>query len=150
MTSSDCAVNPAFCEFNMAYIYYCDGVSFSGDLEAPVVISPTEKIYFRGQRILKGAVKDLLERGMHSAQEVVLSGHSAGGLATYLHADSFGALLPPSVKRYGTGTMLYYALQTVHSALHSYTTPYTLIPYTLAAVPDAGFFLDHPVSRLQV
>ena len=41
-----------------------------------------------------------------------MSGHSAGGLATYLHTDYVHTLLPPTVKTY-------------------------------AAVPDAGFFLDH-------
>jgi hypothetical protein len=36
-------------------------------------------IYFRGLRILKAAVADVLKRGMSAAEEVVLSGHSAGG-----------------------------------------------------------------------
>jgi hypothetical protein len=38
MTNSNCTVNPAFCEFNVAYVYYCDGVSMSGDLEDPVAV----------------------------------------------------------------------------------------------------------------
>ena len=35
---------------------------------------------------------------MNSAEEVILTGCSAGGLATYLHADYVANILPQSVK----------------------------------------------------
>eukprot|EP01043_Picozoa_sp_COSAG02_P073547 COSAG02_NODE_14346_length_1282_cov_1.005917_1_plen_123_part_10 len=58
-------------------------------------------------------IADLLaNRDLGAASRVVLSGHSAGGLATYLHADYLQTLLPKSLESY-------------------------------AAVPDAGYFLDH-------
>ena len=33
-------------------------------------------------------------------QEVLLTGCSAGGLSTYLHADYIGTLMPPTVQKY--------------------------------------------------
>ena len=70
-------------------------------------------IFFRGKRLLDANLASLMQtRGLRAATSVVLSGHSAGGLATYLHADYVRAQLPRS--------LIFYA-----------------------AVPDAGFFLDH-------
>lgn len=60
-----------------------------------------DKIYFRGRRVMEANINDLLvHRGLDTATAVVLSGHSAGGLATYLHADGVRALLPPSLPSY--------------------------------------------------
>lgn len=32
----NCTVNPAFCNWSIAYMYYCDGTSWTGDLDEPV------------------------------------------------------------------------------------------------------------------
>lgn len=40
------------------------------------------------------------EHGLSTAEEVLLSGGSAGGLSTYLHADYVGTKLPKTVKKY--------------------------------------------------
>ena len=63
----------------------------------PVVQNGTT-LYFRGFPILKATIQSLLDRGMSNAQEVILTGSSAGGLATYIHADYVASLLPQSVK----------------------------------------------------
>jgi hypothetical protein len=42
----------------------------------------------------------LEEHGLDAATEVLLSGGSAGGLSTYLHADHIGSRLPKSVTKY--------------------------------------------------
>ena len=39
-----------------------------------------------------------MNKGMKDAQEVILSGTSAGGLATYIHADYVASVLPQSAK----------------------------------------------------
>jgi hypothetical protein len=44
------------------------------------------KIYFRGHRIVEAIFNALFKRGLKEATEVILTGCSAGGLATYLHA----------------------------------------------------------------
>lgn len=50
-------------------------------------------VYYRGQRILWATLTALLDLGLSSASTVLFSGCSAGGLATFLHADAVGAWL---------------------------------------------------------
>ena len=55
MTNTNCQINPAFCSWSVAYMYYCDGASFSGDLAAPVATAGGKlpnPIYFRGAHSL--------------------------------------------------------------------------------------------------
>ena len=52
-----------------------------------VVCVQPESLYSRGFRILQAAFSYLVKQGLHSAQEVVVSGNSAGGKATYIHLD---------------------------------------------------------------
>lgn len=63
---------------------YCDGGSFAGDSE---FINGTSIIYMRGQRIWDAIITDLFRKGLATAQQVLLSGCSAGGLATFFHCD---------------------------------------------------------------
>lgn len=96
--SSDPSVNP-FYAFNKVYFQYCDGGSFSGTAGA-VRMSQTT-LYFAGHQILKQTIRELTSLyGFGSATEVLLSGCSAGGLATYLHADEVATLMPSSVVRF--------------------------------------------------
>ena len=39
-----------------------------------------------------------MNKGMKDAHEVILSGTSAGGIATYIHADYVASVLPQSAK----------------------------------------------------
>ena len=54
-------------------------------------------IYFRGFRILNAVIEYMLENGMQNAERVILTGCSAGGLATYYHIDYVKSLLPSSI-----------------------------------------------------
>ncbi|XP_057837565.1 pectin acetylesterase 3 isoform X2 [Cryptomeria japonica] len=81
--------NPDFFNWNRVKLMYCDGASFAGDLYDEV-----SGLYFRGQRIWHAMIADLLSKGMEHAEQALLSGCSAGGLATFLHCDDFRALLP--------------------------------------------------------
>ncbi|GAB4834848.1 Pectin acetylesterase 8 [Ancistrocladus abbreviatus] len=89
------AFNPDFYHWNRVKIRYCDGASFTGDVEA---IDPVTKLHFRGARIWRAVIEDLLARGMRYAKNAILSGCSAGGLTSILHCDSFRALLPVGTK----------------------------------------------------
>lgn len=52
-------------------------------------------LYYRGARNFDAVIDDLRKRfGLATASVVVLSGDSAGGLATYHHADRLSQLLP--------------------------------------------------------
>jgi len=100
MLNDDPDDNPDFHSWNHVVFAYCDGASFTGYVEDPVIVDG-KKLYFRGFRNLQAIMSDLLNnRGMKWATEVLLSGESAGGLAAYIHADQIGEMLPSSVKRY--------------------------------------------------
>ncbi|KAK6129828.1 hypothetical protein DH2020_036414 [Rehmannia glutinosa] len=84
-----------FYNWNRIKIRYCDGVSFTGDIEA---VDPATKLYYRGARIFVAIMEDLLAKGMKNAKNAILSGCSAGGLASILHCDRFKSLLPIGTK----------------------------------------------------
>ncbi|KAF5739756.1 pectin acetylesterase 8-like [Tripterygium wilfordii] len=82
---------PDFYNWNRIKIRYCDGSSFTGDVEA---VNPATNLHFRGERIWNAVIQELLRKGMNNAKNAMLSGCSAGGLASILHCNSFKALLP--------------------------------------------------------
>ncbi|KAG2724074.1 hypothetical protein I3843_01G000500 [Carya illinoinensis] len=85
--------NPDFFNWNRVKLRYCDGASFAGDGE-----NKAAQLQFRGQRIWLAAMEELLSKGMHSANQALLSGCSAGGLASILHCDEFRGLFPETTK----------------------------------------------------
>jgi len=106
--------NPLMYNWNVAFMKYCDGGSFSGNNET-VTTYKNHSLFFRGKRIREAIAKDLMEnRGLKNASDLMVSGCSAGGLATYLHADQW--------------------CNTLHSANPS---------AKCAALPDSGFFIDY-------
>lgn len=92
-------VNGQFYNWNVIYLGYCDGGSFAGYREFPIEVGGS-KLYFRGKAILKALIEHLMQNGMSTATDVMLTGCSAGGLATYLHADYIATLLPDTVVSY--------------------------------------------------
>nr|GME08828.1 pectin acetylesterase 8-like [Ipomoea batatas] len=93
--SKDSKTNPDFCSWNRVFIHYCDGSSYTGDVDT---IDPATNITYRGGRIFNLVMEDLLKRGMKNAKNAILSGSSAGGLAVILHCDRFQSFLPTGVK----------------------------------------------------
>ncbi|KAJ7980493.1 Pectin acetylesterase [Quillaja saponaria] len=91
--SNNAKENPDFFNWNRVKIRYCDGASFSGDSQ-----NQAAQLYFRGQRIWSVAMEDLMSNGMGYAKQALLSGCSAGGLATILHCDEFRELFPRTTK----------------------------------------------------
>jgi hypothetical protein len=85
--------NPDFFNWNRVKVRYCDGASFAGEGE-----DKAANLQFRGQRIWLAAMEELMKRGMKSANQALLSGCSAGGLASILHCDEFGDLFPSTTK----------------------------------------------------
>jgi hypothetical protein len=111
--------NKEMWDWNHAYINYCDGGSYAGDVTDPVSVTVDGKdkvVYMRGRHVLEGIYDTLIQGfGLNAAESVVISGTSAGGLAVYLHAD-----------------FLREKVQSVSPKAN------------VVAVPDAGFFLDYP------
>jgi len=98
--SEDPSVNPDFYTWNHVVFAYCDGASFTGAADKPVVVD-NKKIYFRGLYNMKAIVQDLLDNhGLDKATQVILGGESAGGLSAFIHADQIAEMLPLTVQRY--------------------------------------------------
>lgn len=93
--SNKAQFNPDFHNWNRVKVRYCDGSSFTGDVEA---VNPATKLHYRGARVFLAVMEDLLVEGMKNCENAMLSGCSAGGLAAILHCDSFKALLPIGTK----------------------------------------------------
>ena len=107
---------------NCIWLEYCDGASFSGFRAQPWPVNGSNHtLTFRGIRNLDAALDWATENaGLANATEFVLTGGSAGGLSTFLHADRVAArvrAVAPGTIRHGGG------------AIH--------------AAPFTGFFLDH-------
>lgn len=120
--SSDRTTNKYFANANRVIVLYCDGSSFSGDASHPVYVGG-KPIYFRGKAVLEAIMEDLVySHDMKSATEVLVSGSSAGGLTTLLHAD------------------------TVHTLL----TNHGLSGFKFRAAPVSGFFLMHDTNSQPV
>eukprot|EP01051_Picozoa_sp_SAG22_P001898 SAG22_NODE_78_length_22065_cov_7.473095_17_plen_365_part_00 len=74
---------------NCIYMPYGDGASFSGYRPDPWPVpgSNGETLTFRGIKNIDGVIDWAMKNGLTKATEFVLTGGSAGGLSTFLHAD---------------------------------------------------------------
>lgn len=87
---------------NCLHLPYSDGASFSGFRDAawPVPEDPATgvpanaTVYFRGIKNFDGVLDFAMSKGMASADELVITGGSAGGLSTFLHADRAAQRVP--------------------------------------------------------
>lgn len=78
--------------FNLAFVNYCDGGSFSGDAQDDY---NGTTLYFKGAKIRRAVVTDLMTRfGMHRATDIVISGSSAGGKANHLACTGSVFVMP--------------------------------------------------------
>lgn len=94
VTSGDRAENPAFFNWTIAFLWYCDGTSYAGDLAVPMEVQG-DLLWFRGRRIFNAVVDDLLTtRQLSAAKDVVLYGESAGGVGCFTHLDGLAETLP--------------------------------------------------------
>ncbi|XP_022744553.1 pectin acetylesterase 5-like isoform X2 [Durio zibethinus] len=84
--------NPDFYNWNMVKIRYCDGASLAGHPESE--FKNGTELFFRGQLIWEAIMNELLSLGLSNAKQALLSGCSAGGLATLIHCDDFRNHLP--------------------------------------------------------
>ncbi|XP_011653633.1 pectin acetylesterase 5 isoform X3 [Cucumis sativus] len=95
--SSDASQNPDFYNWNKIKIRYCDGASFAGHPVGETKVQQIQNgniLHFRGQLIWEALMDELLSVGLSKARQALLSGCSAGGLATLIHCDDFRELLP--------------------------------------------------------
>ena len=85
-------------DWTWVFIRYCDGFSFSSDVDAPAIVplnvTANATVTMRGLRVLRAVQADLLTRGgMAAATDVVVGGCSAGGMAVFIHCDGWAAAI---------------------------------------------------------
>lgn len=93
MDGNSTSVNP-FGDWNFLWVPYCDGSSETSNREGPVPYNGTN-LYFRGAAIVDAVFFEMerLHGLLTSATEVIVSGTSAGGMATFLSAGYIKSLL---------------------------------------------------------
>jgi hypothetical protein len=99
---------------NCLWLPYGDGASFSGYRREPWPVPGGGELTFRGIKNLYAGLDFAIAHGLSEASDFVLTGGSAGGLSTFIHADRVAArvaAVAPSA--------------------------------TIRAAPFTGFFLDH-------
>lgn len=99
--SSDPEVNPYFHNFNKIIVRSCDGSSWSSDVEAPQVAGNGIPVFFRGFRILKATIDNVLLQMGSEGSELVISGCSSGGHAVWMHLDHIRSWVPPRIRVVG-------------------------------------------------
>jgi hypothetical protein len=74
---------------NCLWLPYLDGASFAGYRAKPVPVPgiPNATVTFRGIKNLDAVIDFATKNGLAAAEEAVVYGTSAGGLATFLHVD---------------------------------------------------------------
>jgi len=116
--STDKTINSVMYNWNSVYMRYCDGTSYSSNLDEPVPVNGVN-LYFRGFRNVKALLEDLMNKyNFSESTQVVIGGCSAGGLASYLHVQYMYDVLSQKNKN-----LQYFA-----------------------ALPDSGFFLEYETS----
>ena len=102
LLSNDAGVNPQAWNWTRVFLPYVDGGSQVGDADAPqevLTAAGARRIFYRGARLRRWLAAALLaDEGLAAATDVLLAGGSAGGLATFLHADAWAAALPAAAK----------------------------------------------------
>ncbi|XP_050391636.2 uncharacterized protein LOC126810545 isoform X2 [Patella vulgata] len=97
LMSSNPKINPDFYQWNIVEFLYCDGSSFLGNLSKPINYHGKE-LYLSGAVIFEIIVEHLLKNtNIGMADLVLLTGSSAGGLASLIHADHLRQTLPKTV-----------------------------------------------------
>eukprot|EP01051_Picozoa_sp_SAG22_P012633 SAG22_NODE_1332_length_4702_cov_1.577232_2_plen_803_part_00 len=129
--------------WNQANVIYCDGGSFSGNREDPVVTpqyrwpngsttGPNKTLFYRGQRNLNAIVDDLKAKGMQGAGAslAVLGGCSAGAMAALAQCNHFASRAGVPSKCVGDAGFF---IDT--KSLYQFPTPFALSP----AIPAGAY-----------
>nr|GMD52275.1 pectin acetylesterase 8-like [Ipomoea batatas] len=87
--------NPEFYNWHRVHVAYCDGSSFTSDVDG---VDPVTNLTYRGARIFDALMEDFQAKGMKNAKNAIFAGSSAGGVAVMLHCDYFRALFPNTTR----------------------------------------------------
>ena len=93
--------NPVFYNWNKIFIISCDGANHQGSLKDPIVYNGTN-LWFRGFNNTMGAIEYIRTHyNLFEAEEIMLSGGSSGGLASYAWMSYLQHYFPDTTKLFG-------------------------------------------------
>ena len=91
--SDDCEVNPLFCGWNHVFNPYCSQDLHSGQMATPSAY--TWGLQFSGHHVIRGILDAMDEQGgLTDADEIIVSGASAGGLGVWMNVDYIAQRYP--------------------------------------------------------
>ncbi len=90
-----------FASWTKIIIIYCDGSFHQGNNKSPIQYKDTT-LFFRGALNTRSHIKWADSKyGLNKAEKIVISGSSAGGIATYLWVDYLRGMVDDPRKVYG-------------------------------------------------
>lgn len=96
--SSNVFINPLFANWHKVYLPYCDGIIFQGYREEPYNYNGTQ-FWFRGYNNTKSTFEYMRDSlGLFDAEEVMITGISAGGQAVFMWLNWIQKFLPSTIK----------------------------------------------------
>lgn len=88
------AAKSRFANWTKIVIMYCDGSFHQGNNKSPIQYKDSQ-LYFRGAVNTRSHIKWADNKyNLSQAERIIVSGSSAGGMATYLWVDYFRSLVP--------------------------------------------------------
>lgn len=97
--SGDVDENPHYHGWNKVWIPYCDGTLNVGYNEEPYMTTSGSEVFFRGYNNTVTAFDYIIdELHMDTAEKVLLSGTSSGGIATVFWKDELRSLLNDEIQ----------------------------------------------------
>jgi hypothetical protein len=98
LLNNDPVNNPLTHDWTKVLFMYCDGGSFAGENRTATTVPNGTKelpLYFRGGANRRAIIEDLItHHGLAQATDLIITGNSAGGLASYWAADAITKRLP--------------------------------------------------------
>lgn len=98
--------NSPVADANKVYLPYCTSDFHVGDIGVDDAVSPT--FQFRGQRMVKAMITDLVAKGLVAGQTLLFAGGSAGGRGAMAWLDAIPLLVPEGVTVLGLLDSGYY------------------------------------------
>jgi Pectinacetylesterase len=100
--SVDRTINPDFYDANAVRVLYCSSDFWTGNKRPSQVpfnrANAADTWYFQGRVIAEAVMEDLGGKGFHNADQVLLTGDSAGGVGIILDANDVLKLAPASAR----------------------------------------------------
>jgi Pectinacetylesterase len=98
--SASSTINPDFYDANFVELKYCSSDWHTGDRAGDPTrsIDDLRRWSFRGRAIVRAVMEELWARGLSDANEVLLTGGSAGGVGVANVTDDVRAALPATIR----------------------------------------------------